>query len=45
MWRDKLKIVSLTQFWANVRSKKPNLSDLCKQATIVLLPFSDYILV
>ena len=40
MWRDKFKIVSLTQFWANVRSKEPNLSDLCKQATIALLPFS-----
>ena len=40
MWRDKFKIVSLTQFWANARSKKPNVSDLCKQATIALLPFS-----
>ena len=38
MWRDKFKIASLTQFWANVRSKEPNLSDLCKQA-IPLLPF------
>ena len=39
MWRDKFKIVFLTQFWANVRSKEPNLSDLSKQATIALLPF------
>ena len=39
MWRDKFKIVSLTQFWANVRSKESNLSNLCKQATIALLPF------
>ena len=40
MWRDKFKIFSLTQSWANVWSKEPNLSDLCKQATIALLPFS-----
>ena len=33
MWRDKFKIVSLTRFWANVRSNEPNLSDLCKQPT------------
>ena len=39
MWRDKFKIVFLTQFWANVRSKEPNLSDLSKQATIALLSF------
>ena len=39
MWRDKFQIVSLTQFWVNVRSKEPNLSDLCKQATIALLLF------
>ena len=39
MWRDKFKIVSLTQVWANVRSKEPNLSNLCKQATIALLSF------
>ena len=39
MWRDKFKIVFLTQFWANVRSKEPNLSDFCKQATIALLAF------
>ena len=39
MWRYKFKIVFLTQFWANVRSKEPNLSDLSKQATIALLPF------
>ena len=39
MWRDKFKIFSLTQFWENVRSKEPNLSDLCKQTTIALLPF------
>ena len=39
MWRDNFKIVSLTQFWANVRSKEPNLSDFCKQATIALLAF------
>ena len=39
MWRDKFKIVSLTQFWANVWSKEPNLSDLCNQSTITLLPF------
>ena len=38
MWRDKFKIVSLTQFWANVLSKEPNLSDLCKQTIIALLP-------
>ena len=38
MWRDKFKIFSLTQFWVNVRSKEPNLSDICKQATIALLP-------
>ena len=40
MWRDKFKIVFQIQFWANVGSKEPNLSDLCKQATIALLPFS-----
>ncbi|CAK8685584.1 unnamed protein product [Clavelina lepadiformis] len=45
MWRDKFKIVSLFQFWANVLSKEPNLSDLYKQAAIALLLFSDYILV
>ena len=39
MLRDKFKIVSLTQFWANVRSKEPNLSDFCKQATKALLAF------
>ena len=39
MWRDKFKIVSLFQFWANVLSKEPNLSDLYKQAAIALLPF------
>ena len=39
MWRDKFKIVSLTQFWADVRWKEPNLSDLWKEATIALLPF------
>ena len=39
MWRDKFKIVSLTQFWANVRSKEPNLFDFCKQATKALLAF------
>ena len=33
IWRDKFKILFLTQFWA----KEPNLSDLCKQATIALL--------
>ena len=39
MCRDKFKIASLSQFWTNVLSKKPNLSDLCKQTTIALLPF------
>ena len=29
----------MTQFWTNILSKEPNLSDLCKQATIALLPF------
>ena len=39
MWRDQFKNVTLTQFWANVWWKESNLSDLCKQATITLLPF------
>ena len=39
MWKDKLKKASLTQFWANVQSMEPSLSDLCKQAVTALLPF------
>ena len=39
LWRNKFENVSLTQFWAEVQSKKPNLSDLCWQATKALLPF------
>ena len=39
MWKDKFKNASLTQFWANVWSMKPSLSDLCKQAAMALLPF------
>ena len=39
LWRNKFKNVSLTQFWAEAQSKKPNLSDLCWQATKALLPF------
>ena len=27
LWRDKIKIVSLTQFWANFQSMEPNLSE------------------
>ena len=40
LWRNKFKNVSLTQFWAEVQSKEPNLSDLSWQATKALLPFS-----
>ena len=29
----------LLQFWANASSMEPNLSDLCQQATVALLPF------
>ena len=39
MWKDKFKKASLTQFWANVQSMEPSLSDLCKQAATALLPF------
>ena len=39
LWRNKFENVSLTQFWAEVQSKEPNLSDLCWQATKALLPF------
>ena len=39
LWRNKFKNVSLTQFWEEVQSKEPNLSDLCWQATKALLPF------
>ena len=39
MWKDKLKNASLTQFWANVQSMEPSLSDLCKPAATALLPF------
>ena len=39
MWKDKFKNASLTQFWANVQSMEPSLSDLCKQAATALLPF------
>ena len=39
MWKDKFKKASLTQFWANVKSMEPRLSDLCKQAATALLPF------
>ena len=39
MWRDKFKTVSLTQFLANVQSMEPNLSDLCQQGAVALLPF------
>ena len=39
LWRSKFKNVSLTQFWAEVQSKEPNLFDLCCHATNVLLPF------
>ena len=38
-WRNKFENVSLTQFWAEVQSQEPNLSDLCLQATKALLPF------
>ena len=37
--RNKFENVSLTQFWAEVQSKEPNLSNLCWQITKVLLPF------
>ena len=40
IWRNKFKIVFLPQFWANVQLIEPNLSDLCKQTAMVLLPFS-----
>ena len=39
MWKYKFKNASLTQFWANVQSMKPSLSDFCKQAATALLPF------
>ena len=39
LWSNKFENVSLTQFWAEVQSKEPNLSDLCWQATKALLPF------
>ena len=39
MRRDKFKTASLTEFWANILSMEPNLSDHCQQATIALLPF------
>ena len=39
MWKDKFKKASLTQFWANMQSMEPSLSDLCKQAATALLPF------
>ncbi|XP_077969505.1 protein FAM200A-like [Styela clava] len=39
LWRNKFKNVSLTQFWAEVQTREPNLSDLCWQATKTLLPF------
>ena len=39
LWRNKFENVSLTQFWAEVQSKEPNLSDLFWQATKALLPF------
>ena len=39
LWKNKFKNVSLTQFWAEVQSKEPNLSDLCWQATKASLPF------
>ena len=40
MRRDKLKTVSLTQFWASAQSIEPNLSDLGQPAAVALLPFS-----
>ena len=39
LWRNKFKTVSLTQFWAEVQLKEPNLSDLCWQKIKSLLPF------
>ena len=39
MWKDKFKKACLSQFWANVQSMEPSLSDLCKQAATALLPF------
>ena len=40
LWRNKFENIFLTQFWAELQSKEPNLSDLCWQATKALLPFS-----
>ena len=40
MWKDKFKKASLTQFWTNVQSMEPSLSNLCEQAATALLPFS-----
>ena len=39
LWRNKFENVSLTQFWTEVQSKEPNLSDLCWQTTKALLFF------
>ena len=39
LWKEKHKNVTLTQFWANVQSVEPNLSELCLQTTNTLLPF------
>ena len=39
MWRNKLKTFSNTQFGANVQPMESNLSDLCQQAAVALLPF------
>ena len=39
MWKDKFEKASLTQFWANVQSMEPSLSNLCKQAATALLLF------
>ena len=43
LWRDKLKNVSLTQFWANVQSMEPNLSDLCQQKLFCLFQLHTFV--